>query len=203
MRLFQRDKTFAAANFGKRERFRGDYRRVAEALLDLLPFDSVLDVGCANGFLVDAFLDAGKRARGIELSPAVAEVLAPRLREVIDIGDFSSAGGSWDLVCCVEVAEHIAPERSRELVGKLTSLASSWIYFTAAATGQTGRGHINCRSHLEWLDWFALEGWVLDPRSHALRQRLQQLENVRWLVGNSALLSPRVAKGSRTTGSGA
>jgi len=200
MRLFQRDKSFAAPNFGRREKFRGDYRQVAEALLDLLPFGSVLDVGCANGFLVDAFLDAGKRAHGIELSPAVAGVLTPRLREVIEIGDFSLAGGSWDLVCCVEVAEHIAPERSRELVGKLTSLARSWIYFTAAATGQTGRGHVNCRSHLEWLDWFALEGWVLDPRSHALRQRLQRLEKVRWLVGNSALLSRLPAASGNPTG---
>lgn len=189
MRLRRRDRSFTAATFEQRERFRGDYQRVAAALLELLPFASALDVGCANGFLLDAFLDAGKRVRGIELSPAVAEVLAPRLRELVDVGDFSLAGGRWDLVCCVEVAEHIPPERSRELVAKLASLAVSWIYFTAAPTGQTGRGHINCRSHLEWLDWFALEGWMLDPRSHALRQRLRQLEHVPWLVSNSALLA--------------
>lgn len=193
MPLFRRDKSFAAEHFGKREKFRDDYRRVAEALLELVPFVSVLDVGCANGFLLDEFLDAGKKARGIELSPGVVEVLTPRLREAIAIGDFAQAEGRWDLVCCVEVAEHIAPERSRELVTKLASLAGSWIYFTAAATGQTGRGHINCRSHLEWLDWFALEGWAPDRRSHALRERLQTLESARWLVGNSTLLSRRDA----------
>lgn len=190
VKLSRGAKGYSAQAFEKRETFRGDYRIVAEALLDCLPFNTVLDVGCANGFLIESFLDAGKTARGIEVSPAVVEILPPELLEAIEIGDFAAATGSWDLVCCVEVAEHIPPERSRELVKKLTGLATSWIYFTAAPVGQSGRGHINCRSHLEWLDWFALEGWALSSRSHHLRQRLMQLERARWLVGNGAVLAP-------------
>jgi len=187
--LLRKRKEFSAEKLRRREVFRGDYRIVADALLELAPFRSALDVGCANGFLVESFLDAGREARGVELSPEVLEVLSPQLRSAIDVGDFAAARGSWDLVCCTEVAEHLPPDRSRELVRKLTGLAKDWIYFTAAPIGQTGRGHINCRSHLEWLDWFALEGWVLDARSHELRERLQALEHARWLIGNSALLS--------------
>ena len=190
VKIGRRDKAFSAPAFEKREVFRSDYGIVAAALLELLPFETVLDVGCANGFLLESFLKAGRSARGIELSPAVIKILSPELLEVIDVGDFAAATGSWELVCCVEVAEHIPPERSRELVRKLTGLATSWIYFTAAPVGQTGRGHINCRSHLEWLDWFALEGWVLSPLSHDRRQRLERLERARWLVGNGALLAP-------------
>lgn len=188
MVFFKKSKKFHAEKLRRREAFRADYGIVAEAILELVPFRSVIDVGCANGFLVESFLEAGKEARGIELSPHVVEVLPPRLDSAIDIGDFSAAGGSWDLVCCTEMAEHIPPERSRELVKKLASLAKEHIYFTAAPVGQGGRGHINCRSHLEWLDWFALEGWVFDVRSAALRERLEKLEQARWLIGNSVLL---------------
>ena len=188
MALFRKRKEFDAERLRRREQFRGDYRLVAEAIVSIVPFRTVLDVGCANGFLVESFLEAGKEARGIELSPHVVEVLPPRLLDAIEVGDFAAARGSWDLVCCTEMAEHIPPERSRELVRKLTSLATESIYFTAAPVGQGGHGHINCRSHLEWLDWFALEGWIFDVRSHELRMRLEKLEHARWLIGNSALL---------------
>ncbi|MEO8276602.1 MAG: methyltransferase domain-containing protein [Thermoanaerobaculia bacterium] len=191
MKLFRKEKSFSVATFAEREKFRSDYRILAEAILDLVPFSSALDVGCANGFLLDPFMDAGKVVAGVELAPEVVQVLSSRLRAVVKVGDFAVATGSWELVTCVEVAEHIPPQRSRELVQTLTGLATSWIYFTAAPVGQTGRGHINCRSHMEWLDWFALEGWSPDPRSLELRQRLGSIANARWLVGNSTLLSPR------------
>jgi hypothetical protein len=186
--LFGKTKDFHAEKLRRRDRFRADYRLVAGALVELVPFRTAFDVGCANGFLVESFLEAGKEARGIELSPAIVDVLSPQLLAAIEVGDFAAASGSWDLVCCTEMAEHIPPERSRELVTKLAALARDWIYFTAAPVGQGGRGHINCRSHLEWLDWFALEGWVFDARSAELRTRLNELEHARWLIGNSALL---------------
>lgn len=188
-RLWQRPKAFLARNFRERERFRADYEKLGRHLLAALPFDSAFDLGCANGFLLTEFAAAGKRVGGIELSPAVLDFLAPEIAATVQIGDFSGATGRWDLVCCVEVAEHVPARRSGELVATVDRLAERWAYFTAAPPGQTGRGHINCRPHDEWLGWFGELGWAVDePRTADLRARLGSLDTVPWLEGNSFLL---------------
>ena len=78
--------------------------------------------------------------RGIDISPDIKDAVGPDLVDRVEVGDFSAAQGSAELVCCVEVAEHIRPERSLDLVGTLTRLATRWIYFSAAPPGQLGRG---------------------------------------------------------------
>jgi SAM-dependent methyltransferase len=190
--LGRRDPEIYLANdFLRRERWRPDYQLLADALLDRLTFDSVLDVGCGNGFLLQPFLEAGKDVQGVELSPAVREILPSELLERVLVGDFAQVKGSWDLVCCVEVAEHLPPPRSRQLVSQLTETARHWIYFTAALPGQPGHGHINCRPHEEWMEWFHQDGWGLDPEATAtLRERLEALPAATWLRGNSFLLRP-------------
>jgi SAM-dependent methyltransferase len=182
-------KHFEEKHFRAREKFRPDYRLLASALLGRLTFDSVFDVGCANGFLLEAFLAAGKRIGGIELSAAAAAVLPAEIRPSVAIGDFAQATGRWDLVCCVEVAEHIVPARSAELVEVVAGAADRWVYFTAAPPGQSGRGHINCRPPEDWVALFGAEGWSLDEGVTAdLRADLEALSEAHWLRGNSLLL---------------
>jgi SAM-dependent methyltransferase len=190
-----RPSPFAARHFRKREALRQDYALLADALLDLLGFDSVLDVGCANGFLLERFAAAGKEIAGIEASPAVRRVLSPGVAGAVVVGDFAEVPQRFprpfDLVCCVEVAEHIDPARSRELVAVVVAAVRRWIYFTAAPPGQSGRGHINCRCHEEWLGWFEEEGWrVAEEETDALRAALEHLTRAHWLRGNSFLLAP-------------
>jgi SAM-dependent methyltransferase len=189
-----RPKPYRAEDFRRRDRYRSDYLALGRWLAENLDFSSVLDVGCANGFLMEGLESEGRTISGIELSPAVVEVLPAELRERVRIGDFSDARGSWDLVCCVEVAEHIEAERSQELVAKLAELAEHWIYFTAAPPGQTGRGHINCRPHDEWLAWFADAGWQPNAGlTGELRAVLGALSETPWLERNSFLLTPEPA----------
>ena len=179
---------YRARHFRRRETLRPDYRRLARALMQLVPFSSAVDVGCANAFLLEEFVDAGKEVTGVELSPEVVEVLSPEIRHAVLIGDFADLAGRWDLACCVEVAEHIPPPRSAELVDIVARIARRWIYFTAAPPGQPGRGHINCRPHDEWLEMFAHRGWETDePRTARLRDTLASLETAVWLRGNSFL----------------
>ena len=179
---------FRSEDYALQEQYAEDYRLIAACLSAELDIASVIDLGCANGLLLLPFHEAGKEVRGIELSPNVMSYLPSELREVVSIGDFSSMGGQADLVCCVEMAEHIRPNRSEELVDKLTSLARSWIYFSAAPPGQGGRGHINCRPMSEWTRWFEARGWRLDEgKTAALASTTQRLEKALWLHGNSVI----------------
>jgi SAM-dependent methyltransferase len=180
---------FRRKDFAAREVFAADYQLVARSLISLVDFSTNLDVGCANGFLIRELQRHGKEVQGLELSPAILEILPPELLDKVRIGDFSAATGTWDLVSCIEVAEHIPPERSVELVDTLTARARRWIYFTAAPPGQKGKGHINCRPHAEWAAWFRERGWVVDEeRTSRLRRDLEALTKAHWLRGNSLLL---------------
>jgi hypothetical protein len=181
---------FHKQDFVNRERLRDDYQILAQSILKHVRFDSVMDVGCANGFLLAEFSKAGKRPHGVELSREVVDVLPPELRRVVQLGGFSAAQGTYDLVCCVEVAEHIHARKSKPLVKKLTELALETIYFTAAPPGQRGHGHINCRPHEDWLAMFAELGWSCDwNMTGKIRRDLEQLRIAGWLRGNSLILS--------------
>ncbi len=189
--LHFRPKAYGLKQFRARERFRPDYDHVAGFLLDRLEFESVIDVGCGNGFLLEAFAGAGKRVKGVDCSPDVLRVVPSHLRAHVVIEDFAATNSHWDLACCVEMAEHLEPERSQELVSALVRLARRWIYFSAAPPGQVGRGHINCRPLDHWLDWFGERDWRLDPTATAeMREALGRLSDAVWLQHNSIVLRP-------------
>lgn len=183
---------YRAKDFTGRVRFQEDYQSVARSLLRRLEWGSVLDVGCGNGFLLEVALNAGKRVGGLDLSEEVHQVLPGELRPHVWVGDFASAKGDWDLVCCMEMAEHIAPERSRELVQTLTGLARRYVYFTAARWWQLGYGHINSRPSIDWIEFFAECGWEVEPRvTLAIREDLRVVRRATWLARNSTVFVRR------------
>jgi hypothetical protein len=180
---------FTEDGFHQRECFRKDYQVLAKVILDQIEFSSVFDVGCANGFLLEGFMAAGKRVGGIELSPDVRFILSPELNLCVEVGDFSGAKGRWDLVTCVEVAEHIPPSRSEDLVETLCRLATDRILFSAALPGQKGHGHINCRPKSDWLNWFEEKGWVpSDSTTKKVRETSSCVTEATWLVENIIVL---------------
>ena len=179
---------FGPNKLNQREKYKPDYRILASVLFNNLSFESVLDVGCAQGFLLDPLMEYGVNIKGVELSKDALQFTPDKVRPYIEIGDFSEAGGSYDLVCCVEVAEHIKPARSEEIVNKLGSLSKHYIYFTAAPPGQDGLGHINCRPHEEWIELFNQSNYVLNESiTKEIRSDLEQLEYAEWLQNNSLL----------------
>jgi cyclopropane fatty-acyl-phospholipid synthase-like methyltransferase len=132
----------------------------------------------------------GFDVQGIEISEDVVEYLPESLNARVEIGDFSEARGNYDLVCCVEVAEHIDPSRSQELISKLCTLSDQYIYFTAAPPGQGGHGHINCRPHSEWIQWFNQSGYQVSPSvTEEIRSDLGEVDYTYWLRENSFVLS--------------
>lgn len=179
---------FSADNYSVREIYRPDYKILADSVLQRIEFNSVMDIGCANGFVLTYFHEAGKKINGIELSADAVAFLPQHIRSNVQIGDFSEASGSYDLVSCIEVAEHIPPHESQRLVDKISSMALDTIYFTAAPPGQPGHGHINCRPHSDWIKMFAKQGWKLDEGLTAdIRSDIAGIKEAVWLVGNTLM----------------
>jgi SAM-dependent methyltransferase len=191
---------FDEAAFRAREPYRGNYLTLCDALTGLLDFDSVLDLGCANGFLLEPLVARGKDARGVEISPAVLPLLAPGLRDRVTIASVTTLGkvGTFDLVACIEVAEHVPPAESEGLLDTIAANAGRWVYFTAATPYQHGRGHINCRPHFYWMNEFRKRGLALEwDLTERFLRAISDLTPAVWLPKNSLIFRRSDARGAR------
>jgi 2-polyprenyl-6-hydroxyphenyl methylase / 3-demethylubiquinone-9 3-methyltransferase len=81
-----------------------------------LPGARVADVGCGGGLLCEALAQLGADVTGIDLSPAMIQVAqlhaaalarppVYRLQSAAALA--AAAPGSFDVVCCMELAEHV------------------------------------------------------------------------------------------------
>jgi SAM-dependent methyltransferase len=128
--------------------------RCLETAMDVLGTpQSLLDVGCAEGVLVQWAQRRGIDAMGIDLAAPVGDpaFLRADLRGHIDIRR------QFDWVTCWEVAEHLPESSAERLVETLVHHMSPMgrIVFTAAGPKQPGPGHINCQPAGYWHGLFA------------------------------------------------
>lgn len=138
-------------------------REVIPVLKKARPIHSVLDVGCGQGGWLRTWSDSGvKTVVGID-GPHVStdhilieksEFLAHDLRQPLDLGK------TFDLVQCLEVAEHIDKEYSGMVVDSLIR-HGDFILFSAAYPGDGGVDHINEQPYEFWRDLFAERGYRL------------------------------------------
>jgi SAM-dependent methyltransferase len=140
-------------------------------VIGIHPARSMIDVGCGIGGWVKAFAERGVEAIGIDgdyvdgkqLLIAEERFIAHDLNRELDAADLCrryAKDGRFDLAISLEVAEHLAPERSETLVRDLCGLADV-VLFAAAVPFQGGAGHVNERWQSWWAQKFADNGF--DP----------------------------------------
>ena len=112
----------------------------------------------------------------------------------------------FNLAICLEVGEHLPPERAPGFVADLTSLAPV-VLFSAAVPGQGGTHHVNEQWSEYWVALFEAEGWVCRD---AVRPWIRSNEDVAWWYRQNLYLAisptvdaayssfPRLAAGART-----
>ena len=137
-------------------------RRVAPIVSKTLGVKSVLDVGCGAGAWLCAHAENGVAdLRGVDGDYVDRSLL------LFDEARFTPAditqpldlGAAFDLVQCLEVAEHIPRDRGPALIDNLTRHGEA-VLFSAATPGQGGKGHINERSLDYWRGLFAERGYL-------------------------------------------
>jgi SAM-dependent methyltransferase len=132
---------------------------------------SILDVGCGIGTWLRAAHDLGvSEVRGIDGQPrALGRLLIPADRfSCHDLREPFDLGRKFDLVLCLEVAEHL-PEAAAERLVRSLAAHGDTILFSAGCPGQPGQQHINC----QWPEWWqALFNKQSYSCSDAIRWRL-------------------------------
>lgn len=148
------------------ERRRAAVRRSAARILpivfDLVHPRSVIDVGCGTGtWLAEASALGVQTVMGLDgshVAPGQLEIPAECFTAIDLAGPFSSAAFRSDLAICLEVVEHLPPERGPEIVKLLCALAPVAL-FSAAVPHQPGNGHVNCRWQSYWASLFEAQGY--------------------------------------------
>lgn len=143
---------------------------LATALAPAIDEHTVLDVGCGEGHWGAAMAEHGFIPKGIDANPD---------RTVIDVLDHDLEQplppmGRFDLALCLEVAEHLTPQRAPSFIAELCGL-SDVIVFSAAIPGQGGTGHLNEQWPAYWTGLFAESGYAC---SGALRWRVWEDERI-------------------------
>jgi len=127
---------------------------------------SVLDVGCGAGAWLSQYRNHGIAdylgVDGAYVQQSSLLIPAEHFQSQ-DVAQPFDLGCRFDLVQCLEVAEHLPNASSGTLIGNLTK-HSDKVLFSAATPGQGGENHINEQTHEFWRLLFARHGYKpFDP----------------------------------------
>ncbi|HZM24551.1 MAG TPA: alpha-1,2-fucosyltransferase [Anaerolineales bacterium] len=108
----------------------------------------VIDIGCGVG----EWNNGNPNYVGLDYRIKKKDLLIPAERFIeCDLEhEFYQSDTKFDLCLCLEVAEHLRPDRAEGLVKMLCSL-SDFVLFSAAIPFQGGTGHVN----EQWQSWWA------------------------------------------------
>lgn len=147
---------------GLKEDSAASAQAVVPRVLDLLPARTVVDVGCGSGTWTREYRTAGCEVLGID-----GHVVQPD-QLLIPVASFQRANLAeplrldrrFDLVNCLEVAEHLEPARADSFVTDLCGLGDV-VVFSAAVPGQGGTHHVNEQWQSCWVARFQGQGFSL------------------------------------------
>lgn len=99
--------------FDRAEQWRFEARRRLRWLLSATRPATLLEIGAAGGFFLEAARSAGIAVRGVEISEACARYAVDRLGLDVHHGPFESAplGDPVDVLCAFHVLEHVEDPR--------------------------------------------------------------------------------------------
>jgi SAM-dependent methyltransferase len=139
-------------------------RRILDLVLPRLPpVHSALDVGCGVGAWLSVLQERGVGdllgVDGAWVDEKLLKIPADQFRRA-DLSAPLNLERRFDLAICLEVAEHLPPDRADGFVAELAG-AADFVLFSAAIPFQGGYGHVNEQWQSYWAARFARRGFAV------------------------------------------
>ncbi len=148
--------------YERNERWLAFFGDVADGIIrDFHPV-SVLDAGCAMGFLVEELRKRGVKAWGIDVSDYAISEVHESIRDYCSVGSLTEPlTRRYDLITCIEVIEHIPAAETGKAIASLCQ-ASDRILLSSTPHDYGEPTHLNVQQPEDWAAAFAGEGLLRD-----------------------------------------
>ena len=160
------DVYYFATGCGRPYRRDEKWLRFFDSIADRIARDirpsTVLDVGCAMGFLVEALRKRGVEAFGVDISEYAIQNVHPDIQPYCWVGSATEPfPRKYDLIVCVEVLEHLPPREAEQAVENLCQHSDD-ILFSSTPFDYEEPTHCNVQPPEYWAELFARYGFFRD-----------------------------------------
>jgi len=132
---------------------------IAEKIIEQIRPQTVLDAGCAIGFLIEELRERGVDARGVDVSAWAIEQVPDTLRAYCRVGLLTEElDRDYDLIVCTEVLEHMPGHEAEAAVANLCR-HSDTILFSSSPDDFEEPTHLNVQPSDYWIGLFAAHGF--------------------------------------------
>ena len=150
-------------NYTEKEKWMPFFITVAEENIRRYNPKTVLDAGCAMGYIVEALRDRGVEAYGIDISEyaidSVREDIKPycRVHSIIEPLPLEFPQ-KFDLILTIEVLEHLFPEDGEKAIENLCRY-TDMIIFSSTPDDIEDRTHVNVQLIEYWARLFSIHSF--------------------------------------------
>jgi GT2 family glycosyltransferase len=138
------------------------FGRIADRIVTDIGPRTVMDVGCAMGFLVEALRDRGVEAFGIDISEYALQHVREDIRPYVwKASILDPLPGRYDLIVCIEVLEHLPSSEVEKAINHLCQAADD-ILFSSTPHDFGEPTHLNAQPPEYWAEQFARRGFFRD-----------------------------------------
>jgi 2-polyprenyl-3-methyl-5-hydroxy-6-metoxy-1,4-benzoquinol methylase len=124
--------------------WQGYFGRIADLIGTELTSGTVLDAGCAIGFLVQALRERGIEAWGIDISEYAIAHVVDEVRPYCWVASVTDKlEYDYDVIVCIEVLEHLPPHLAPVAIANFARHTDS-VLFSASPGGRGSAGRRGC-----------------------------------------------------------
>lgn len=138
------------------------FGRIADHIHNEIGPSTVLDAGCAMGFLVETLRSRGVEAYGIDISEYAIQQVMEEIKPYCAVGSvLDPFPRKYDLIVSIEVLEHLSPVECDVAVANFCQFSDD-VLFSSTPDDYREASHINVRPPDYWAGLFARYGFYRD-----------------------------------------